>query len=365
MSKKIIISSFILIAIIGILGAIAYSSKILNPFVGNSGEIMKMNLNVSEEMEEGIYAIKVENIILSGLNDDAYYAPKASAQIEVYRYDTGDANGDKMVDITDVVSIINAVMGNTSDNFQFKVADINGDNQINVLDVVAIAKIILNQPAPTSTSSPMAMSVKTSNALTINNVSIQPGETQTVAVSLENVNDFTGFQMDLSLPEGLRLVGQSLTNRGTVSHTLNAQRGENGITRLLSYSPMLSTYKSHSGALLTLELSADEQFNGGGLIEIGNIIFADKNSQGYRLNTVRATIGSPSYIESIMTSTEIYEEDGRLVIVSPVATEAIITTLSGITMVVDLAIGENQIDLPQGFYVVKVNTLTEKVIIKE
>ena len=230
--------------------------------------------------------------------------------------------------------------------------------------VVAIAKIILNQPAPTSTSSPMPMSVKTPNALTINNVSIQPGETQTVAVSLENVNDFTGFQMDLSLPEGLRLVGQSLTNRGTVSHTLNAQRGENGITRLLSYSPMLSTYKSHSGALLTLELSADEQFNGGGVIEIGNIIFADKNSQGYKLNTVRATIGSPSYIESIMTSTEIYEEDGRLVIVSPVATEATITTLSGITIMVDLAIGENQIDLSQGFYVVKVNTLTEKVIIK-
>ena len=37
MSKKIIISSFILIAIIGILGTISYSSKILNPFVGLKG----------------------------------------------------------------------------------------------------------------------------------------------------------------------------------------------------------------------------------------------------------------------------------------------------------------------------------------
>ena len=37
MSKKIIISSFILIAIIGILGTISYSSKIPNPFVGLKG----------------------------------------------------------------------------------------------------------------------------------------------------------------------------------------------------------------------------------------------------------------------------------------------------------------------------------------
>ena len=37
MSKKIIIGSSILIAIIGILGTISYSSKILNPFVGLKG----------------------------------------------------------------------------------------------------------------------------------------------------------------------------------------------------------------------------------------------------------------------------------------------------------------------------------------
>jgi hypothetical protein len=37
LSKKIIISSFILIAITVILGTISYSSKILNPFVGLKG----------------------------------------------------------------------------------------------------------------------------------------------------------------------------------------------------------------------------------------------------------------------------------------------------------------------------------------
>ncbi len=51
MSKKIIIGSSILIAIIGILGTISYSSKILNPFVGLKGLVQ---ISIGREKVEKI-----------------------------------------------------------------------------------------------------------------------------------------------------------------------------------------------------------------------------------------------------------------------------------------------------------------------
>ena len=345
------------------LRVMAYSMNI-KPFVGNTGELMRMNLNVLEEMEEGIYSIKIDNIILSGINDDAYYPTSVSSMVEVYRYEVGDANGDKMVDITDVVSIINVALGNTPSNFQFKVADINGDNQINVLDVVAIAKIILNQAIAPASNAMNTMGMNEPNALVINNVSIKAGETQKVAVMLNNIDDFTAFQMDLRLPQGISLINPRLTNRGTVSHTLNVSQGKNGVTRLISYSPTLANYKNNSGAIIEFELSADEQFKGNDVIRIDNIIFADKNSQGYKLNNVKATIGSISGVDAITSATKIYTEKCQLVIETPVEARATITNVAGITTTVDLAVGTTKLNMAQGFYIVTVNNLTEKEVIK-
>ena len=345
------------------LRVMAYSMNV-NPFEGNDGEVMTINLYVDEIAAEGEQVLTLDSIILSGVNDDAYYAPVSSANIEIFRYEMGDANGDKSVDVTDVVSILNAVLGETPTNFQYKVADINGDSKINVLDVVAVAKIILSQKASTATTMSV-MGGQAPNMLVLNNVSIQSGETQTVAVSLENVTDFTGFQMDLSLPEGITANNYRLTPRGTVSHALNVQQGDNSITRMISYSPTLATYKNHTGALLTFDIVADETFSGAGAIQIGNIIFADKNAQGYKLNTTKATIGSISGIEATITSgTKVYAEEGQLVIETPVESQTTISNVAGITTTVDLSVGTTKIDMEQGLYIVTINGITEKVIIK-
>ena len=342
---------------------IAYSMNI-NPFENNDGEVMTLNLYVDDTAEEGVRVMKIDSIILSGVNDDAYYLEPVMSNIEIYRYELGDANGDKAVNITDVVSIINAVMGNTPSNFQFNVADINGDSKINVLDVVAVAKIILSQTASTATTM-SAMSGNAPNMLVLNNVSIQLGETQTVAVSLENVTDFTGFQMDLSLPEGITAENYRLTSRGAVSHTLNVQQGANGITRMISYSPTLATYKNHTGALLTFDIVADETFSGAGAIQIGNIIFADKDAQGYKLNTTKATIGSTSGVESVESTTAVYGEGKNIVIVSPKSSQATITNVLGQSRTIEVEVGVTKIPVQDnGMYIVTTNGITEKVIIK-
>jgi len=56
----------------------------------------------------------------------------------------GDATGDKLVDVDDIVAIVNHILGNTVVNFSEKAADVNGDGKIDVDDIVGVANIILN-----------------------------------------------------------------------------------------------------------------------------------------------------------------------------------------------------------------------------
>ena len=55
----------------------------------------------------------------------------------------GDANGSYAVDVADVITIINYVVGNNPKPFLFDAADVNGDGIINVLDVVGTINIVL------------------------------------------------------------------------------------------------------------------------------------------------------------------------------------------------------------------------------
>jgi hypothetical protein len=57
----------------------------------------------------------------------------------------GDANGDKVVDVADVVAIVNCILGEPVDGFIAAAADINGDSIIDVVDVVAVVNIILGE----------------------------------------------------------------------------------------------------------------------------------------------------------------------------------------------------------------------------
>ena len=60
-------------------------------------------------------------------------------------YIPGDANGDGVVDVADVVAVVNKILGKASGNFNEVAANINGDDAIDVADVVGIVNIILGK----------------------------------------------------------------------------------------------------------------------------------------------------------------------------------------------------------------------------
>ena len=56
----------------------------------------------------------------------------------------GDANGDSNVNVTDIVEIVNDILGHPSDKFNKDAADVNGDGVVNVTDIVSVVNIILS-----------------------------------------------------------------------------------------------------------------------------------------------------------------------------------------------------------------------------
>ena len=125
----------------------------------------------------------------------------------------GDVNGDKKVNVTDVMCVANYIVGITPEVFVEEAADVNASGSINITDLIAIANIAVgNSSAPALNVAKAA----TSDVLSLGDYDPATG---TIAIALDNATAYAGFQMDVALPQGLTLESAELTGRAA-SHTL-------------------------------------------------------------------------------------------------------------------------------------------------
>ena len=67
--------------------------------------------------------------------------PGAVKHVEITNKNTGDVNGDGMINVSDVTKLINVIMGIIELPDEF--TDVNGDGNVNVSDIAALINIIL------------------------------------------------------------------------------------------------------------------------------------------------------------------------------------------------------------------------------
>ena len=65
-----------------------------------------------------------------------------SQKIERLQYQTGDVNGDNIINVLDIVQTIQIVLG--LEDYKPE-ADLNGDGGVNILDIVILTNLILGQ----------------------------------------------------------------------------------------------------------------------------------------------------------------------------------------------------------------------------
>ncbi len=110
---------------------------------GSEGAVLNVTLETSESMTEGEYDVTISNINLTTPDETKITPADVTCKLTVNNSIPGDANGDGSIDVTDIVSIANAILGRPSSSFDAAAADVNGDGSIDVTDIVVIANMIL------------------------------------------------------------------------------------------------------------------------------------------------------------------------------------------------------------------------------
>lgn len=188
----------------------------------------------------------------------------------------GDANTNGEVTVADYQIVLNMILGKnatpTEGTNLFANLDINKNSRIEVGDLTAIVNYILNKEWADDYAAVKGFRSQ-SESMSMDITPMQQG-VQRYAINLQNTEDYTAFQLDVLLPEGMTIVGQSLSDRAGQSHKLYSHAQEDGSIRLLASSIKGETFSGNEGAVLYIDVQTDASFQGGS-VEMLNILFSD------------------------------------------------------------------------------------------
>ena len=140
------------------------------------------------------------------------------------------------------------------------------------------------------------------NHFYIQDFKIAVGETKTVSLILDNETEFTAFQTDLYLPEGISIVPNSakMTSRGYASHSISMKSFSDGRTRIACLSPNSDEFRGNRGALLTIDFTANKDAAETSKIQMKNQTFVTPHVKEYKLPNSECTVTTErALVESI------------------------------------------------------------------
>ena len=194
-----------------------------NSLIGNSGELLRLNMTCDKDVTGSKYEGVIKNIILYGSNKNVIAKPDTTFVINVQSFEMGDVNHDNNVDVADVMLMVKYVMQKTPSPFFIENADVNGDGRYDVSDVMGIVKISLGKKA----NAPVGYQSEGLYLQSHENIYM---------LSMENASVFTAFQAEIIVPNGCRLVGVELSKGCESSHQVSYKDLGNGRYNLMVYS---------------------------------------------------------------------------------------------------------------------------------
>ena len=274
------------------------------PISGNEGDLFYLTVKVAEDAQ-GDYPITLRNIVLTTPDPLDLTVLDDSAYVHVLSYLLGDANCSKAVTVSDIVTTARYILDMNPEPFDFEAADVNADNSITASDIVLIMHIIMDKPMMNGPQRQPDMRGN-NDRLSGDNIQLKPGETRRVSIALDNALDYTAFQFDLSLPEGLTASNFSLTDRAS-AHSLDANMLQNGNTRVLSYSPQLAAIANSEGTLLTFDVTAATTVTGD--ITASDIEFVTPDGGSVHFAPITIGVNSMTAVDEFTTSKQVTRVD--------------------------------------------------------
>lgn len=234
----------------------------LNP---DGSEAWQKEINYSKDEEYGVKLVAATSQSLV----DSMNALRAS--VEENTYVLGDVTEDGVVLTDDYLAVLNALLDpeTLEGGKVFAAADVNRDGKISIADVTLIAAKVTNGLWPSlggSLNAPMVGSENLTVSAEDNN------GVQRIAINLENRKDYVACQMDIVLPAGMTVVGESVGNRAN-GHALYS-KDINGVHRVV-----ISTIENNSFTNGSAILYLDVQGGSIDKVALDKVIFAEANGR--------------------------------------------------------------------------------------
>ena len=118
----------------------------------------------------------------------------------------------------------------------------------------------------------------------------------TVNVKLNNAQEYTAFQTDITLSQGLsiRLAGEEddfqLDERTSEDFIIGNYQHEGNTTRVMAYSPEVTPIDGNEGTLFTFDIVAADNFTGTGSITFSRTLLSNVEGVEYRFADESCTV---------------------------------------------------------------------------
>ncbi|MBQ7691550.1 MAG: leucine-rich repeat protein [Muribaculaceae bacterium] len=272
----------------------------------------------------------------------------------------GDANNDGMVDIGDVNAIINHMLGKPStEEFFFEAGDTDSNGIIDIDDVNYVINVILKRIDNNAPRVP-----DTDDLVTIDDFTIEAGQTRTVAVKLSHAARYTALQCDIVLPEGLTVVEDGIT--AASNRHLLASSNDDGNVRIACYSLEGSTLPTGDDTVIHLTVEASQQLSGEPVIAIERAVLGTASSVVRHCDNSYAQVNVSTAVSEVKAATSrAWVEGSTLIIESEQPTQAQLVAISGMVTTLAVMDGHNEYSgIEPGVYVVRLNGQSHKVVVR-
>ena len=267
----------------------------------------------------------------------------------------GDVNADGEVNVADINSCIDIILGGDANSDVRSRADVNGDAEINVADINAIIDIILGAHHS------MKHSINCDDLLHVDDVTMKPGEVRALNVMLDNANRYSGLQFDIVLPAGITLVGVSSID----GHISRADDIDGILSRAVSYSMNKRPFVGDTQPVLTFIVRSDAALAPDSEIMLTDVVLADADNRAWYAGDCTVRVNNASGINDLTVGSDrVWLEGKTLCIEARQDGIARITAINGVVYDINVKTGINRRVLDQGIYVVVINGKSYKIAVK-
>lgn len=211
----------------------------------------------------------------SGSHTDAEYARVDNPGNDKPGYFTsgilGDVDGDGKLNIADAEALVSYILGTYPGTINKNLVDLNNDGEIDIFDVTLLVNMVLED----DTNDPNGSRAFSRGDNSQEEMIRLKAEANNVYLSIDEAEQFTAFQFDITLPEGVELTGVKLAE-STTDHMLKFVKHRGNRYRVVGLSFTNELLATSNGQLIDLQVSDAIRGND---VSIDNVLFVTPSNK--------------------------------------------------------------------------------------